>query len=122
MKRLVLFAVTLLVLGGVGVRSAPALDCPGVHTPLVPSKSGMQALTVSTTALTLTVPTRARQATLYVEDQPIRWTTDGTVPTSSVGLLAKADSTLVLCGASMNKFQVIRQGSTNASVKVTYDE
>ena len=115
---LTLFAVCLVAPG-----SVLASDCPGINQPLVPVKDSYQALTVSTTALSLTVPVRARQATLYVEDQPVRWTTDQTTPTASVGLLAKADTTLVLCGAAaMTRFRVIRQGGTDASVRVTYDE
>lgn len=122
MKRLA-SVLTLLVVCSLSIGPAFAEDCPGIHQPLVPVKDSYQALTVSTTALALTVPVRARQATLYVEDQPVRWTTDQTTPTASVGLLAKADTTLVLCGAAaMTRFRVIRQGGTNASVRVTYDE
>ena len=97
-------------------------DCPGVTTPLSPSKTSVQNLTVSSTAVTLTVPAAARQATVYVENQPVRWTTDTTTPTSTVGVPAKADSVLVVCGASMSACKVIRSGSTDASLAVSYDQ
>ena len=46
---------------------------------------GYQQLTVSTTAVALTVPVGATRAVVKVIAQPVRYRNDGTAPTSTVG-------------------------------------
>lgn len=82
---------------------------------------GYQQITVSTTAVALTVPANAVRAVLVVEDQPLRWRDDGTDPTASAGFLVKADVVFELHGTlSLNAFKAIRDDSSDAVLSVSY--
>ena len=64
----------------------------------------------------------AKRAVITVETMPIRYRYDGTDPTSSEGHLLQPMDVLTLIGSSnIQNFRVIRQGGTNATIKVTYE-
>ena len=85
------------------------------------SPKGYQQLTVSTTAVGLTLPTGAQRAVIHIEAQPIRYRDDGTDPTSTVGVLVKADVSFELNSLlSLRQFKAIRSGSVDATVNVVY--
>ena len=52
---------------------------------------GYQQLTVSSVAVALTVPARARYARIRVENNSVRWRGDGVDPTAAVGMPLKPD-------------------------------
>lgn len=82
---------------------------------------GFQALTVSSTALALTVPSGAVRAIVVVEDQPVRWRDDGTDPSATVGFLQPATTRFELYGKqSLDNFKIIKDGATDAAVGVVY--
>lgn len=57
-----------------------------------------------------------------VEDASIRYTWDGTAPTTTVGHLANIGNSFALDGpANIGQFRAIRTGGTNAKVPVTYE-
>lgn len=87
-----------------------------------------ESLTVSTTELPLTAATwkptdgpHAVAAYIVTEDQPVKWTVDGTTPTAAIGHEAPAGTEIVLLGArELANFQVIRSGGTDAVIYITY--
>jgi hypothetical protein len=82
---------------------------------------GYQQLTVSTTAVGLSVPAKAIRAVIGVEAQPIRWRDDGTNPTSSVGTLQKADTFIEIYDPkALNAFKAIRQDASDATLNISY--
>ena len=92
--------------------------CPGITTPLAPA--GYQQITVSTTAVGLTVPAGTRMAIAVIEDQPLRYRDDGTDPTATVGTVIKADNSISICGSALGAFKAIRDGGTDAVLSVNY--
>lgn len=81
---------------------------------------GYQQITVSSTALALTVPAGTKRAVIGVEAQPIRYRLDGTNPTASVGFNVKADVTFEIVGnEAIKALKMIRTG-TDATVNVHY--
>lgn len=87
-----------------------------------------EALTVSTAAVPLT-PAKldganlldsARVVRITVEAQPIRYRTDGTVPTATVGHLAAAGDVLWLYGSELAQFSAIRSGASDATLHATF--
>lgn len=82
---------------------------------------GYQQITVSTTAVGLTVPDGATRAVLGIEAQPLRYRTDGTNPTASVGMLQAASTFVELSGAdTLANFKAIRSGGTDSVLNVSY--
>ena len=59
-------------------------------------------------------------AKILVETAPIRYTTDGTTPTSSVGMLAYPGDVIKIDVPDFAAFRAIRAGSTDAQLDVTY--
>lgn len=51
---------------------------------------------------------------------PIRWTMDGTTPTSTVGHYLVGDSIEIQGFGNIKAFRMIKQGGTNAVVSVTF--
>lgn len=89
--------------------------------PLVPL--GFQQLSVSNTAVALTVPTggNVTVAIIYVETAAIRWRDDGTSPTASVGMIALPDSILHLENlGNLAAIKFIRRDGTNATLNISY--
>lgn len=81
---------------------------------------GYEQLTVSTTAVALTVPAGASRALVRVAAQPIRYRDDGVAPTATVGFPQAANNEFQLVGKSLHSARFIRSGGTNASIDVLY--
>lgn len=81
---------------------------------------GYQQLTVSTSAVGLTVPSGASRAVIRVEAQPLRFRDDGANPTSTVGFPKVATNEFELYGNSMRAARFIRSGGTDAVLEVLY--
>lgn len=89
--------------------------------------NGYQAdLTVSTTAVTLTLPTNKKPggAVISVIGQPIRFTRDGsTTPTATKGLRAAAGTQIYLhTPEQVAGFKAIREGASDATLAIEYQE
>jgi hypothetical protein len=83
------------------------------------STSSQYNLTVSA-ATFLTVPATARQCIVYVETANVRWTIDGTTPTSSVGHLLVSGQDVKFSGSAiMSNLQFFGVAST-ATLTVSY--
>ena|SRR3990167_9045294 len=87
-----------------------------------------ESITVTDTAQTFTAATyltgseKAKRAIITIESAQIRYTYDGTTPTSSVGHLCNPFDVISLIGSdNITNFRAIRAGSTNAAIKVTYE-
>lgn len=80
---------------------------------------GYQQLTVSTTAVSLTVPDGADYAQIQCATTNVRWRDDGTAPTSSLGLQLLAGAEL-LYDANPKKIQFIRSGAADATLDISY--
>jgi hypothetical protein len=82
---------------------------------------GYQQLTVSTTAVALTVPAGATRAVCQVVAQPIRYRMDGTAPTSLIGYPAVATTVIEVNGMdNIKAFRAIRSGGTDATLEILY--
>jgi hypothetical protein len=87
-----------------------------------------EEITVSTAAIGFTAATfkpsgqtPAAYAYVTVETNGIRWRTDGSDPTSSVGHALAAGGTLELAGKTeLTNFRAIRSGGADAALKVTF--
>lgn len=93
------------------------------------SSIGHQQLTVSTSALSLTVPTGTRPTHALIQcgaTNAVRWRADGTDPTSSVGIALAASTVLDLTdpmgdySSVIAKFRVIRSGGADATLDIEY--
>lgn len=91
--------------------------------------SSYEAITVSTSALGFTASLinlggghqQANSATCTLETAAIRYTIDGTTPTSTVGMLWNAGETKAIVGNQfMNQFRAIRDGGTDGDLRCTY--
>lgn len=82
---------------------------------------GYQKLTVSSTAVGLTVPAGASRALLVVEAQPIRYRDDGTDPTADIGMLAVANTRFEIeSRSSLLAFKAIKDDATDAVLSISY--
>lgn len=80
-----------------------------------------QTLAVSNAALRLTLPAEANSATIAVETATVRYTVDGTTPTTTVGtLVAVGDMIKVQGRQSLIGLQLIRATGADATVQVEY--
>lgn len=87
-----------------------------------------EEITVSTTAIGFTVATikptghtRAVYALVTCEDAAVRFTMDGTTPTTSLGHLLSAGSSLELESPNtISRFLAIRDGGSDATLRVSY--
>ena len=80
-----------------------------------------EQVTVSTAVKTLTVPKGAVRAIFGVEGQSLRYRLDGTDPTASVGILAKADKTFEIYGKSaLVALKAIRVDGSDSVLSVQY--
>lgn len=87
-----------------------------------------ESITVAGTAIGFTAATyltsseKAKRAIVTVEDAQIRYTYDGTTPTSSIGHLLNPMDVLVLIGSdNITNFKAIRVSSTSGTLKITYE-
>lgn len=92
-------------------------ECPGDK--LVPAR-GYEQITVSTTVKTLTIPVGTTKAVVLVETQSLRFTDNGTTPTSSVGSLATSQVEIEVCAPQLGEFRMIRATGTDSAVSVRY--
>ncbi len=87
---------------------------------------GYRQLTVSSSAVSLSdatggIPSGATRAVVYVASNPIRWRDDALAPTSSVGVPAVDTDAFELPSIqSINGFQAIRSGSSDATLNIVY--
>ena len=85
--------------------------------------SGYQQLTVDNTSggVALTVPATAMAASGRLETAQIRFTLDGTAPTTAVGTLLEVGETLALENrGELTGFRAIRTGATSGVLSVEY--
>jgi hypothetical protein len=114
LKKLFLLTVLVVALP----LSAYAFDCPGTVSVLPPL--GYEQLTVSNSAVGLTVPAKpVRMAVVVVESNTIRFRDDGTNPTSTVGTPVVANVTILICGRAVDTFKAIRV-SGDAVLNIAY--
>ncbi len=125
MKRLLTLALLLLVVGSaqgqVGFGSTTPIICPGMNSiRWAPIPSSLQNLTISTSVVKLTVPQKAWAAAVSVENNAIRFTSDGTDPApAGAGTLVTGVATLTVCTGSLATFKMIRDAA-DTKVSVQY--
>ena len=92
---------------------------PAYYSPIA---SGYQDLTVSNTAVGLTVPSTpvARCAIITVETDQVRFTVDTTTPTSSKGHLLNAGDLLELGNTEMLTNARFIRVTTDATLRISY--
>ena len=84
---------------------------------------GLTGTTIDTFDSTTKEHRKASEAQLSVETAQIRYTVDGTAPTTTVGHIANDGDILVITGQqNLTKFKAIRTGATSATLTVTYYE
>ncbi|MCK5601078.1 chitobiase/beta-hexosaminidase C-terminal domain-containing protein [Candidatus Pacearchaeota archaeon] len=87
-----------------------------------------ESITVSSTAIGFTdsainngTGNKPLEAVFVVEDAQIRFTTDGSTPTASVGLLAEVGDVVKIEGETdVEAFKAIRTGDTDATIQPHY--
>lgn len=83
--------------------------------------AGYQKVTVSNTAVSLTVPKGANRAVMVVEAQPLRYRDDGTDPDATTGMLCVAATRFdVESREALLAFKAIRSGGTDSVLSVSY--
>jgi len=79
-----------------------------------------QALTVSTSAVTLTIPAGANSCVITVENATVRYRSDGTAPTSTVGAAFYQNASAAFKGlALMKALQFIRISTATGDATLT---
>lgn len=64
----------------------------------------------------------AVKAVITCETAQVRYTYDGTAPTTTVGHLLESGSAIIVEGpGNISKFKAIRTGGTSGTLKVTYE-
>lgn len=87
----------------------------------VPTASNQYGLSISTTAVSLTVPGVANVAEIYVRTASIVFKKDTGTPTATEGFQANVDDIIPLNSrAEVVGFRAIRQAGTDATVDVMY--
>ena len=87
----------------------------------VPTASNQYGLTISTTAVSLTVPRVAMAAEVYVRTASIVFKRDTGTPTATEGTQADPTDIINLNSRSeVDGFRAVRQGGTDATVDVEY--
>ena len=89
---------------------------------------GTESITVSSTSIGFTDATinperriKPIKAIFVVEAAQIRFTVDGSTPTSSVGFLAEIGDIVTINGEhDVEKFRAIRTGATDATIQPIY--
>ena len=89
---------------------------------------GSQQLTVSTSAVSLTMPTstRPKHATISIGSNPVRYLATGTAPTSTTGTPLVAGAYLNCMDPNIDYFgflktvQFIRSGGADATLDIEY--
>jgi hypothetical protein len=82
---------------------------------------GFEQLTVSSVALSLTVPAAAHSAWLTCDTQNVRYRIDGVAPTTTTGHVLQTGQVLEISGrARLLAMRLIRSGGTDSTLSVTY--
>ena len=95
----------------------------GVHSwsPIVGGRESGLTVDSTATGITLTVPSAANTAEIFVETAPIRFTRDGTTPTTSIGFVAYPGDIITLNSRKeLINMKMIEDTTTDASVEVEY--
>ena len=95
---------------------------PTVPAPLM-ALGRLAPLTVDNTAGGVglgTVPTGTKYAELYCETAQVRFTVDGTAPTTTVGRILNPGDTLKLATNDFTLFKAIRTGSVSGQLQGDY--
>lgn len=94
-----------------GVRSRASL----------PTASNQYGLAISTTAVSLTVPTSAMVGEIYVRTASIVFKRDTGTPTATEGFQANVADIIVLNSRDeLDGFRAVRQGGTDATLDVEF--
>jgi len=96
-----------------------------LDTPLVKAALSFENLTISTTVVPLpTIPASAVAAVITLEgafEDSIRYTIDGTTPSSSVGHQKYSEDDITLVDrAQLTSFQALRIGTADITARITY--
>ena len=87
----------------------------------LPGASNQYGLAVSTAVVTLTVPAAAMCAEAYVRTASVVFARGGTDPSATQGFQADPGDIIMLNSRSeLDRFEVIRQGSADATLDVEY--
>jgi hypothetical protein len=81
---------------------------------------GFESLTVSNSAVGLTLPTGAKSFVGKLETADIRARGDGTAPTASVGVLIETGEVMVLADSEVNRSRFIRVGGSDGTLQGHY--
>ena len=99
----------------------PTPICAATSTSVKPMVGGYQQLTVSTSAVALTVPAGALYAVAILEiTNGIRYRDDGTNPTSAVGMPIAGGGWFPICALQLAPMRLIRSGAADAVVNISY--
>ena len=94
---------------------------PDITIPKSADPNGYQQLTVSSSAVAMTVPLNSNMADILVQDAGIRYRDDGTNPTSTVGTPLFQNQSMQIIGASnLSAIKFIRSGASDAIVNINY--
>jgi len=84
-------------------------------------ETGLAVNATTGAAALLTVPDEANVAEIYVEVAPIRFTRDGTAPSTTSGQVANVGDIILLNSRDeCDKFRAIEDTTTDATVEVEY--
>lgn len=93
----------------------------GITIPKAAIPAGYQKLTVSNSAVGLTVPINSDIAIIVCDDANVRYRDDGTDPTATDGMPVESGQTLAVEGDnSLADIRFIRQASTDATLHISY--
>lgn len=88
----------------------------------IDSTAGGIAFTAATYAPTGGVPKRAKRAFVTAETAQMRYTYDGTAPTSTVGHILEAGQSITVEGyTNVSAFRAIRTGGTSGALYVSFE-
>jgi len=115
-----IMALIVLSLVFMGDASGLGSQCPGINTTVSPIAASFQQLTVSTTAVGLTVPLGAKIAVISIESEPLRYRDDLTNPTAAVGVLVNVGSSLIVCSNTLERVRFIRSGGSDSTINASF--
>lgn len=112
MAAVALMALVLFAVPAFAQTSPIGQPCPGTGNIALTHKSYIQSSVLSG-AFAFTVPTGSMIAIVSVESNGVRYRTDGTLPTATVGMPIASGSSVILCGLDiLTNFTVISQAGT----------
>lgn len=83
--------------------------------------AGRQVLVVGVSSVALSPPADSYEALVQVQDQAVRMTTDGSVPTATNGIGWNADDWFRVTGrGDMIALRFIREGAADGTLEVNY--